>query len=432
MNVAIVGYGTEGEDSAKYWSDLGHKITICDRDESIDVPSFYLKKLGKNHLKDLDEFDVVVRSAGINPDIILESSPNIQDKITSNIQEFFRVSPTKNIIGVTGTKGKGTTSTLISKMLNEAGFKAHLFGNIGLPPLGQIKNIKPDDWVVLELSSFQLTDFKGPSPHIAVCLMMVPEHLNWHKDMDEYVESKANLFRFQTSDDYAIFFNDNNISKKIATSGKANTIGYFGDKGAHIKGDYIKIEEVKVCKINEIKLLGRHNQENVCAAITAVWQITPDVEAIKTVVSTFSGLEHRLEFVRDLNEVSFFDDSFATTPETAIAAIRSFEQPKILILGGSDKGISLEPLAEEVAKSNVKHVVAIGDMAPIISSMLNERGFTNITLGLTKMDDIVAECRKVSSKGDVVLLSTGCASFGLFQDYKDRGNKFKQSVLELS
>jgi len=431
MKAAIVGYATEGIVSAKYWNDKGYEVTVCDQNAELEVPNTFESQLGTDYLKNLSRFDVVVRSAGINPNILLKDNPGVKDKITTNIEEFMRVSPSRNLIGVTGTKGKGTTSTLITKMLEAAGFRSHLVGNIGQPPLEILRDIQPDDWVVLELSSFQLEDFKGPSPHIAVCVMVVPEHLNWHASMAEYVAAKANLFAHQTPDDYAIYFKDSEKSQQIAEKSPGKKIAYFSDAGAFVKDGFVEIEQTKICATSEIKLLGKHNWQNVCAAVTAVWQITPDVEAIKSVITTFSGLEHRIEFVREFDGVKYYDDSFATTPETSIAAIQAFEQPKVLILGGSDKGVPLDPIADEVVSAKVRHVVAIGDMATVIEKQLRERGFKSITTGPKTMTEIVKAAKEHAVDGDVVLLSTGCASFGLFTDYKDRGNQFQAVVRAL-
>lgn len=431
MKVAIVGYATEGVASAAYWHAKGCEITICDQNPTLEVPDSYTAKLGEDYLDGLDTFDLIVRSAGIQPRLITAKNPGCESKMTTNIEEFMRVSPSRNLIGVTGTKGKGTTSSLITNMLDAAGFQTHLVGNIGQPPLEVIDTIQQDDWVVLELSSFQLEDFKGPSPHIGVCLMVVPEHLNWHASMEEYEHAKGNLFRYQTDEDYAIFFSENETSARIAGSGSGKQLPYYKKPGAWVNGDHIEIEDVEICKLNDIKLRGKHNWQNASAAVTAVWQITPDVEAIKEALQTFSGLEHRIEFVREVDGVSYFDDSFATTPETSIAAMQAFSEPKVMILGGSDKGIPLDPIADEVVKNNVKQVIAIGDMGNVIEKLLHERGFTAVTTGITKMTDMIAEAKQRAATGDVVLLSTGCASFGLFTDYKDRGNQFKKAVLAL-
>jgi UDP-N-acetylmuramoylalanine--D-glutamate ligase len=432
MRVAIVGFATEGVVSAQYWHNQGNDVTVCDTDETLTIPAHYHAQLGENYLDSLDTFDLIVRSAGINPHLIANGNDAIAKKITTNIEEFMRVCPSRNIIGVTGTKGKGTTSTLIAKMLEASGKTVHLGGNIGVAALQMLPDITTEDWVVLEISSFQLADFKGPSPHIAVCLMVVPEHLNWHDSMDDYTSAKSHLFAYQHDSDIAIFYKGNENSEKIVSVSGGQKIPYGSPPGAVVEDNYVSINGQNICHVDDIKLIGKHNWQNVCAAVTAVWQVTQDVPAIASVLGSFSGLEHRLEFVRELDGVRYYDASFATTPETSIAAIQAFTQPKVLILGGSDKGIALDPIADEVVKSTVRHVVAIGDRGPIIKELLETRGFTDITLGLTTMEAIVADARGHTQTGDVVLLSTGCASYGLFKDYKDRGDQFKQCVQALS
>ncbi len=431
MKVAIVGYGLEGADSASYWHQLGHDITVCDQNSDLEVPQNYKRRLGENYLEGLQEFDIIVRSAGVNPKVILDKNPDIAGKITTHTEEFMRVCSSRNIIGVTGTKGKGTTSTLISKMLESSGYTTHLGGNIGSPILNMLSIIKPDEWVVLELSSFQLVDFKGPGPKLAVCLMVVPEHLNWHANMDEYLDAKSKLFSTQSTEGIAVFFAENKFSKEIADKSPGKKLPYFTAPGATANDGFIEIDGQKICALKDVKLLGKHNWQNICAAVTAVWQITQNAEAIASVIKTFSGLEHRLEFVREVDEVKYYDDSYATTPETAIAAIEAFGAPKVLILGGSDKGIPLDPIATKVAESDVRHVIAIGDMTSTIEKLLRDKGFQNITTGLTTMAEIINEAKEKAQPGDVVLLSTGCASFGLFKDYKDRGNQFKNEVNKL-
>lgn len=431
MKIAILGFGTQGQSAYEYWHS-GNDITICDKEQPDSLPNDVVLQTGENHLQNLHSFDLIVRSPSVHPrDIVSANSSEILEKVTTNTNEFFKACPTKNIIGVTGTKGKGTTSTLIAKMLEAAGKRVHLGGNIGIPPLELLKNnIQADDWVVLELANFQLIDLKY-SPHIAVCLMVVPEHQDWHADAEEYYAAKSQLFAHQTSDDAAVYFAENEVSKRIASVGEGRKIPYFTEPGATVDNGVISISGQEVCRTNELRLLGKHNWQNACAAVTAVWQITQDIAAIRTPLVTFSGLEHRLEFVKEVNGVKYYDDSFGTTPETAIVAIQAFEQPKIVILGGSDKGASYDELAQTVAAQNVKHVIAIGDTAQDISSALKAKGYTNITLGLATMPEIVRAASEHAESGDIVLLSTGSASFGLFQNYKDRGEQFKRAVQAL-
>lgn len=333
-------------------------------------------------------------------------------------------------------------------MLEAAGKTVILGGNIGLPLLDQLPDITPETWVVYEMSNFQLIDAKK-SPQIAVCLMVVPEHLEWHPDAAEYYAAKANIFSHQSASDRAVYNAKNTVSTDLAGKSPAAKITYdvsasAADKpqytdGAYVEGDTIYMHGTPVCKTVDVALLGRHNLENVCAAVAAVWEIIDgNTEAIVSVIKSFGGLEHRLEFVREVDGVKFYNDSFSTTPETASAAIKAFDQPKVVILGGFDKGIPFDSLADTVAAANVSHVVAIGKTSTAITGLLADRAGTR-QVAVTNfgpdakpsMEEIIAECRAHSKPGDVVLLSTGCASFGMFQNYKERGEAFRAAVNKL-
>jgi UDP-N-acetylmuramoylalanine--D-glutamate ligase len=444
MKIAILGFAGQGQSAFEYWNNAGNEITVCDSDESVVVPEGASSQLGTSYLDNLDRFDLLIRTPSLHPSDIVAanpSSPDILNKVTTNTNEFFKVCPTKNIIGVTGTKGKGTTSTLITKILEAAVKTVHLGGNIGIAPLDMLKDdIQPDDWVVLELANFQLIDIKH-SPHIAVCLMVVPEHLNWHADMDEYVTAKQQLFRYQKSDDIAIFNRNNGHSADIVAISLATKVSYevpgpgaepHNNTGAYLKGDTIYMDGTAICQASDVRLLGRHNLENVCAAIAATWELIGKNTALtKSVLSTFNGLPHRLELVRELNDVKYYDDSFGTTPETAIVAMQAFSTPKVIILGGADKRATYEELAHVVASDNVRQAILIGDTAPAIASALQTAGFTDYKIGGKTMPEIVNLAASVAQPGDIVLLSTGCASFGLFKDYKDRAEKFVSAVNQL-
>ncbi len=431
MKIAILGYDTEGRVSYDYFAAQGHELTICDQNPDLQVPDGAGAVLGDGYLDDLDRFDLLIRTAGLSPKLILDKNPSVADKITTQVNEFFKVCPTKNIIGVTGTKGKGTTCTLIAKMLEAAGKNVQLGGNIGVPVLSLLDHIDADSWVVLELSSFQLIDIEY-SPPLAVCLMVAPEHLNWHYDFREYVEAKANLFKYQTAADVAIYFDGNETSQHIASVGEGQKLPYFAPRGAVVEDNNITIDGHVICRTDELKLLGQHNWQNVCAAVTAVWQVAQDIEAIRSVLTSFSGLPHRLELVRELDDVKYYDDSFGTTPETAIVAIQAFDQPKVVILGGSDKGASYDELAGVVASGNIRRALLIGDQAARIQAALEAAGFTNFEAGGDTMGEIVGKAHSVAQAGDVVLLSTGCSSFDMFKNYKDRAQQFVTAVQALA
>jgi UDP-N-acetylmuramoylalanine--D-glutamate ligase len=429
VKIAILGFGLQGLSAYKYWSKPGNQITICDQDEGLHAPEDTAQRLGPDYLKGLDAFDLLVRGPSVHPrDIVAANGPGILAKVTTSTNEFLRVCPTKKVIGVTGTKGKGTTSTLITKMLEATGKVVHLGGNIGIPPLDHLQeDIQPDQWVVLELANFQLIDLKY-SPPLAACLMVIPEHLNWHEDMDEYITAKQQLFVHQTPKDTAIYFADSEVSHQVVSVSPGKKITYFAEPGAYVFDDHIVIDDQQICHVNELKLPGRHNWQNACAAATVVWQVQQDISAIRSVLTTFSGLEHRIELVRTVDGVGYYDDSFATTPEASIVALQSFTGPKVIVLGGSDKGATFDDLAAAVVAQDVRQVITVGDTGPVIGKALIDRGYTAITPGGSTMAEIVQAAHDAAKKGDIVLLSPGCASFGLFKSYKERGEQFKLAV----
>lgn len=438
MKIAILGYGDQGRSAYDYWN-AGNDITICDLEENLpNLPFGVRTRLGPDYLWELDNYDLIVRSPSVHPsDIIKANSPQILEKVTTITEEFMRVCPAR-IIGVTGTKGKGTTSALITKILEQAGNRVHLGGNIGIPPLDLLRNrIEPSDWVVLELANFQLIDLRL-SPAIAVCLMVVPEHLNWHEDMAEYIRSKQNLFRYQDSGKLAVFNRANQLSVEIASSSPARKISYEvpaigelpkSNSGATVTGDAVCMDRVPICHTSEVLLRGRHNLENVCAAVAATWEIIDGKsEVAKAAIASFTGLVHRLEYVRTLDDVQYYDDSFGTTPETAMVALKAFSEPKVIILGGSDKGADFSQLAKMLATQDIRKVILIGQTAVKIRAALDSAGFHNYINGGRNMGEIIASVRNYAEPGDVVLLSTACASFDMFKDYQDRGDQFKVTL----
>ncbi|HVX57840.1 MAG TPA: UDP-N-acetylmuramoyl-L-alanine--D-glutamate ligase [Candidatus Saccharimonadales bacterium] len=435
MKIAILGYDVEGRASFDYFAAQdGHELTVCDRNPAVQVPEGVPSMLGEGYLDDLDRFDLLVRTPGLPPEAILEKNPGVANKVTSLINEFLKVCPTRNVIGVTGTKGKGTTSALIARMLQAAGKDVRLGGNIGVPPLQFLPELTAESWVVLELSSFQLVDLRA-SPHIGVCLMVVPEHLDWHPAMDHYAAAKSRLFAAQETGDVAIYFADNEESRRIAAAGHGRKLPYFAPPGACISDGTVVIEDETICRTDELRLLGKHNWQNVCAAVTAAWQVVQDVAALRSVLTSFSGLAHRLELVRELHGVRYYDDSFGTAPETAMVAIEAFEQPVIAILGGRSKGIPFDALAKFVAqRPNVKQVITIGETGPEIAALLRRRGFDRNRMreGGNTMDQIVRTAQELAEPGDVVLLSPACTSFDMFQNYKERGERFTEAVRALA
>jgi UDP-N-acetylmuramoylalanine--D-glutamate ligase len=451
MKIGIVGWGVEGQSAFKYFGPE-HDYLIVNEHPRDDFPAGANIKVQfleaaaitgiTGQSKDFSYLDGIIDCDKIiysvtsakNLEAMFVANDRFWEKAVTIQHIFFDEVKTKNVIGVTGSKGKGTTSTLITKILEASGKTVHLGGNIGRGVLDFVREVKPDDWVVLELSNFQLYKLDR-SPHIAVCLMITKEHMDWHPDMADYLRAKGNIFRFQNKDDIAIYMHGNFYAEQLAGVSAGAKIPYFDQPGGRIREDGMIVvgeEGAEIVKTSELKLLGEHNWQNVCAAVTAIWQVEKSVEPIRSVLTSFSGLEHRLEFVREIDGVKYYDDSFGTTPETTVVAIKSFSQPVVLIVGGHDKGGDYEALAEDIIKDRVKHVIAIGEIAERITKPLREKGFNRITYGLTTMPEIVKEARRQAGPGDVVLLSAATSSFGLFRDYKDRGNQFKNAVNALS
>lgn len=434
MKIAILGYDVEGRSSFEYFAAQGHELTIRDRNTKLVVPEDTPTVLGDDYLNDLDQFDLLVRTPGLHPNDILAKNPGVGDKMTTQVNEFFRVCPTKNIIGVTGTKGKGTTTTLITKLLEAAGKAVFLGGNIGVPPLTFLDKLTAESWVVLELSNFQLIDMRY-SPHIAVALAIVPEHLDWHKDMDDYVRAKSHIFSAQTTDDIAIYFPDNDVSQEIASASQAHQIPYGSAPGAHITDDGVVIDDQVLCKTSELQLPGRHNWQNICAAVTAVWQVTQDIGAIHSVLTTFSALEHRIEFVRELNGIRFYNDSYAAGLQATKAAIEAIPGKKVMILGGYDRMLNLDhfsPYALAHA-DEFRTLLLIGASSQRLAAGLKKAGFDNYVLksGAKTMEAVVHEALQLAQSGDAVVLSPGFASFDMFKNFSERGRQFKEVVQNL-
>ena len=442
MQIAILGYGEQGRSALEYWGQK-NDVTVCDQ-KDIDVPGNVAKQIGQGYLDDLDRFDLIVRSPSIHPDdIVAANSEHILRKVTTVTEEFFRVCPAL-VIGVTGTKGKGTTSTLITKILEAAGKKVHLGGNIGIPPLDMLKDdIQSQDYVVLELANFQLIDLHF-SPMIAVCLMVAPEHLDWHKDIAEYIKSKQQLFRYQTDDALAIFNRINDLSTEVVSVSPALKISYEvpaedqkpqEKTGAYVDGDTIFYEDTPVCKVSEVQLLGRHNLENVCAAIAATWKLVDgNTAAITKAIQDFKGLPHRLEKVRTVSEITYYNDSFAATPDAAAAAVMAIPGPKVMIVGGFDRGLSFDVLAKQIEANSDKihHVVAIGQTGPRLSDSIKASGYSDVTVSDKKtMQAIVDQAKSFAQPGDSIVLSPGCASFDMFKNFEDRGLQYKDCVNKL-
>ncbi|MFZ5932894.1 MAG: UDP-N-acetylmuramoyl-L-alanine--D-glutamate ligase [Patescibacteria group bacterium] len=424
---AILGFGMEGKDSLDYFLAKGYSVSIFDKKKKSEldfegVPESKVGLfLGKDYdLKFLTNFDSVVRSPGVYrylPKIVEAEKKGVE--ITSAIKIFFSQAKGK-IIGVTGTKGKGTTASLIYRILKDAGKDVYLAGNIGIPYLSLLPKLKKNTVVVLEMSSFQLIDMEV-SPQISVVLNITSDHLDWHKDLKEYVEAKKRVVRFQRPEDYAVINADYETSRSFAAETKAQTVLFSKNKLA------AKYKDVLI-------LRGEHNWENVAAAVSVAKIFKVKDEIILQVLGAFRGLEHRLELVGEVRGVTFCNDSFATGPQPTIAAVNSFTEPLTVILGGYDKKLDYGQLGQVISqKKNVVNVILLGAVAGKIKQALKGASFAGkmVEMGKPEMAAVVQKAFSLTPKGGVVLLSPAAASFDMFPNYKERGKKFKEAVLAL-
>lgn len=432
LKVGILGFGHEGQAVFSYLKKHGVEAQVLDQEKN-----------GETYLDNLTEFSIVFRSPGIprlHPKILTAEKAGVV--ITSQTKWFFEHSPAK-IIGVTGTKGKGTTCSLIYKTLQEAGASVFLTGNIGKQaPFEFLDDLKLEDLVVFELSSFQLQDLTK-SPQIGVCLMVTSDHLNHHKDLAEYHVAKSAITGFQEKNDIAIFNADYPATVEIGNLGAGRKLSISAKlkpvNGAYIEGDKIFLTKEdeqfeRVIDCSERKLRGSHNLENIAASMLVCTELGISEEVISKVSNSFTGLEHRLQLVGTVNGVSYYNDSISTVPETAIAALNSFTEPTHIILGGSEKGLDYSNLVDEIVKrKNIASVTLLGEVGEKLKTLFSVKRVEQswevpVSKPFTDFKEAMMEIKTRAKAGDVVLLSPASASFGMFKNYAERGNEFARLV----
>ena len=441
--VAVIGIGVSNTPLIRMLLSAGINVTACDKNsrdglgeisEELERLGAHLQ-LGENYLAGLDQ-DVIFRTPGLRPDVpALEAARERGAEITSEMEVFFRVCPCK-IIAVTGSDGKTTTTTIISELLKAAGYNVHVGGNIGRPLLPDAASMNSSDVAVLELSSFQLMTM-NQSPDIAVVTNVSPNHLDVHKSMDEYIAAKENVFAHQSSQGLAVFNYDNDITRAFAEKASGRCV-YFSRRnelchGVYVKDNAIWSGERKVLSLEDILIPGVHNVENYMAAIAAVESMVSD-GVIRKVAQTFGGVEHRIELVRTLNGVRYYNDSIASSPTRTIAGLRSFKEKVILIAGGYDKKIPFDVLGTEIIE-HVKVLVLTGTTAPkiraAVEAVLDYAGTNPEILEFDDFRQAVLAAHNAAQPGDVVILSPACASFDKFKNFMLRGEAFKKIINEL-
>lgn len=445
--IAICGIGISNTPLILNFVEKGARVIACDRRsrqligplaDELEAKGVELR-LGERYLDDL-EVDIIFRTPGMNFNLPeLEQARKRGIAVTSEMEVFFDLCPA-TIFAVTGSDGKTTTTTLIAKMLEKEGKKVHIGGNIGKPLLPRINEILADDFVVAELSSFQLISMRK-SPNVAVVTNVAPNHLDIHKDMDEYVEAKKNILMHQNAFSRTVLNRDNEITSEFSRFVRGQMLQFSMERpiknGAWLDTDgtlhmsYRGID-APVLHRKDISIIGDHNVENYLAAISAVWGYV-SVENIRKVAKEFMGVEHRNEFVREVDGVRYYNDSIASSPSRTIAGLKSFDQKVMLIAGGYDKHIPFEPLAPYIIEK-VKFMTLSGPTADAIQKAVISHPEYNGVPEIVKVKDIkeaVSIIHKKAQKGDIVTLSPACASFDAFPNFEARGKYFKELVNEL-
>ena len=449
--VAIVGLGVSNIPLIDYFYEKKANVSIfdnrtidkIDNDIATKIEKYNFKYFGgKNNLENLKGFDIIFRSPSAMPfKKEFEEEVKRGAILTTEIEMVLKLSPS-TIIGVTGTEGKTTTTTMIYEILKNTGHNSYLGGNIGKPLFTKIKDMRPEDFIVLEMSSFQLMNMEV-SPTVSLVTNMYPDHLNIHRSLEEYQEAKKNIFTHQNEDDIVVLNYDNEVTHSFANDAKGKVI-FFSSK-EKLQNGYIYDNEdgfIKYCEdgkiiplVNkkDIKLRGIHNYENICAALAVTSKFVDNKDAIE-VLKNFKGVEHRLEFVRELNNVKYYNDSIGTSPASTIAGLNAFDENIVLIAGGSDKGLDYKEIGEAIA-DKVGTLILCGPTAKKIEdatllAMRNTNKSVEI-FNVKNLQEAVSISKEKSKKGDIVLLSPASASFDAFKNFEERGKKFKEFVNQL-
>ena len=448
--VAVIGLGVSNLPLLDYLHEKKAKVTVFDQRTIDQIPKEVMDiitqnsfefSLGENYLSKLQGFDLILRSPSCLPTIPeLVAETERGALVTTEIELLIKMCPAK-IIGVTGSDGKTTTTSLIYAILKDAGYNTWLGGNIGIPLFTKLPEMKADDIVVLELSSFQLMEM-NVSPSISVITNITPNHLNIHKDYEEYIDAKKNIFKFQDENGILILNYDNEITKECGKEANGKVI-YFSSQEKLENGFIVDEGVIKECEdgvrkhimeCKSAKLRGIHNYQNICTALAATKTLVDTEKAVET-IKEFNAVEHRLEFVREVNGIKWYNDSASSSPTRTISGINAFEGEEIiLIAGGYDKNLDYTPLAKPVV-DNVKALILMGQTSNKIFDAVTiemEKQNKNVKIYMcNSLQEVIDTARRIANPGQVVLFSPGSASFDMFKNAYDRGNQFKNLVLNM-
>ncbi len=444
--VAVIGLGVSNLPLLDYLYEKKAEVTVFD-DKTIDsLSKDIIQKItnygfnfsfGENSLEKLHNFDLIFRSPSCLPSRLeLQAEAKRGAIVTTEIELLMKMCPS-TIIGVTGSDGKTTTTSLIYSILKDAGYTTYLGGNIGTPLFTRLEEMKPEDMVVLELSSFQLMGMEV-SPHVSVITNITPNHLNIHKDYEEYIEAKKNIFKYQAEDDILVLNYDNEITKNCRLEAKGKVIFFSGkerlDDGYIVDGDIIKLCVDKIRKhilnVDDVILRGKHNYENIATALAATSSYVDIDKAVET-IKHFKAVAHRLEFVKEINGTKWYNDSSSSSPTRTLAGLNAFKEDIVLIAGGSDKNLDYTPIAKPIL-NKVKTLILMGETSgKIFDCVKEEMEYENKKVPIYIVDSLeqaVKTAQKYAEPNQVVLFSPASASFDMFKNAYQRGDMFKEKV----
>ncbi len=444
-NVLVVGLGITGVSAVKALEKLEANIYLYDSKSENDLGEFlneikgiYVKEYLDGKSPVLQHIDLILKSPGIPPDIsILVEAKSMNIEIITDLELYYRINSGNNIIAITGTNGKTTTTKLTGEIFEKAGYNALIAGNIGVGILDNVFNIQDEDILIVESSSFQLEHTVSFKPHISAIINITPDHISWHGNFENYINAKKKILKNQDENDYTILNYDDKRLREIGEFLSSNVIWFSVNEklkeGAFIEDEWIVfkegIETNRILKCDEMQIPGNHNLENALASLCISWVMKLSKESIASSLKAFKGVEHRIEYVKIKDEISFYNDSKGTNPDSTIKAIEAIDSPIILIAGGYDKGSEYDKLIDSF-NGKVKELVLLGETKGIIKQTAIENGFNRIHL-VNNMKEAVKLSYELSERGDNVLLSPACASWGMYNNFEERGIDFKNIVESL-
>lgn len=444
-NVLVIGLGITGASVVKIMEKLHANIYIYDSKTEDELKEFLneiadidVNKYLSGKEPNLDEIDLIMKSPGVPQDIpILLQARNKKIEVITDLELYYRMKSGKNVIAISGTNGKTTTTKLTGEVFEKSGHNTYVAGNIGVGILDNVFEIQDEDIMIIEASSYQLQDTVDFKPHISAIINITPDHISWHGNFEKYIDAKKKILINQNQDDYTVLNYDDKLLREIGENLNSNVIWFSVDekleRGSFIEDGWIVFKEnnktIKIIKSSDIQIPGKHNLQNILASTCISYLMGISIDSIALALREFKGVEHRIEFVDTKQGISFYNDSKGTNPDSTMKAIEAIDSPIILIAGGYDKGSEYGELIDSF-NGKIEELILLGETSEKIKNTAIEKGFTKISL-VDSMEDAVKLSYKLGNRDDNVLLSPACASWGMYNNFEERGKDFKNIVESL-